>query len=322
MLANLDVLIGLSVVMLGLSLVVTVIGQMVATALNLRGTNLRWGLAVLIQQLHPSQFQPPGSDSRRLSASAKSLVEDVLSHPFISDSKVPYIKRWELASAVRFDEFIKLIVLLGSRAAANADIKWLAENNRLTEPWFNSMMDRVSQRFTMHMRIYTVVISAALVGVIGVDTLHILAMLRNDATLRSGLVSAAQDLVKGGAPTAAENQGQNGGGGSAQDALTPQQQVQNFQKSVLALLPKDQSVGGLLSMTWPPTFPPGWLSSPSRWPGILLSMVLLSLGAPFWFNMLKNLTALRPVVAQKQERERAQAGSPPDVGDGISWKDL
>jgi hypothetical protein len=272
--------------------------------------------------LHPSRFQPPGSDSRELNASAKTIVGEALSHPLISDSKVASVKRWELAATIRFDEFVKMILLLGERAAANADVKWLAENSRLTEPWFNSMMDRVSQRFAMHMRIYTVVISAVLVGVTGVDTAHVLTTLRSDSTLRSGLVMAAQDLAKGPPPTGAGTPGANQGGGTAQSGRTPQEQVQDFENSVLKVLPKDQSVGALLNATWPPTFPPAWLSSPGSWPGILLSMALLSLGAPFWFNMLKNLTALRPILAQKEERERAVAAAPPDVGDRISWKDL
>jgi hypothetical protein len=41
--------------------------------------------------------------------------------------------------------------------------------------------------------------------------------------------------------------------------------------------------------------------------GVLASVGLLSLGAPFWFNMLKSLTNLRSVVAAK---ESAEAASP------------
>ncbi len=319
MLANLDVLIGLSVVMLGLSLVVTMIGQILAAALNLRGTNLRWGLAMLVQQLHAARFPPPTADSRALNPGAKSVVEGVLSHPFISDSKAPYVKQWALATTVRFDEFVKMIVILGTRAGDNTDMKWLSENNRLTEPWFNSMMDRVSQRFTMQMRIYTIIISAVLVGVLGVDTPHILKTLRTDSTLRSGLVTAAQDLAKGQAPADVGNQTQPGAGATAQ-GKTPQQYFQEFQTGVLSALPGNQNIQALLSND--PKSPRAWLTSPEEWPGIFLSIALLSLGAPFWFNMLKNLSALRPVLAQKEERERRVATSMPDVGDGISWKDL
>jgi len=36
-------------------------------------------------------------------------------------------------------------------------------------------------------------------------------------------------------------------------------------------------------------------------PGVLTTAALLSLGAPFWFNMLKQLTNLRPLLANKQD---------------------
>ena len=37
--------------------------------------------------------------------------------------------------------------------------------------------------------------------------------------------------------------------------------------------------------------------------GVLVGALLLSLGAPFWFNALKTLVALRPLVATKEQRE-------------------
>ena len=46
-----------------------------------------------------------------------------------------------------------------------------------------------------------------------------------------------------------------------------------------------------------------WTSEPwwQQIPGVLLTAGLLSLGAPFWFSMLKQLTGLRPVLATKQD---------------------
>jgi hypothetical protein len=44
----------------------------------------------------------------------------------------------------------------------------------------------------------------------------------------------------------------------------------------------------------------------NSWKGIFLSWVLLSLGTPFWYDMLKNLLRLRPTLAKQEEQERAQ----------------
>lgn len=42
--------------------------------------------------------------------------------------------------------------------------------------------------------------------------------------------------------------------------------------------------------------------------GVLFGGALLSLGAPFWFNLLKTLMTLRPALAEKADRERAARG--------------
>ena len=42
--------------------------------------------------------------------------------------------------------------------------------------------------------------------------------------------------------------------------------------------------------------------------GIFLTSGLLALGAPFWYNRLKDLTNLRPSIASKQAEQREAAG--------------
>jgi hypothetical protein len=57
-----------------------------------------------------------------------------------------------------------------------------------------------------------------------------------------------------------------------------------------------------------------------RFPGVLLSAVLLSLGTPFWFNLLKRVLSLRSGLAQKDDKERQERESqqappaPPPAG--------
>ncbi|MCH7962969.1 MAG: hypothetical protein IH852_03425 [Bacteroidetes bacterium] len=51
---------------------------------------------------------------------------------------------------------------------------------------------------------------------------------------------------------------------------------------------------------------PGWNYSPGDihfW-GVLVMAAFLSLGAPFWFKALKTMSALRPILAEKEEKER------------------
>jgi hypothetical protein len=59
------------------------------------------------------------------------------------------------------------------------------------------------------------------------------------------------------------------------------------------------------------------LTNPDVWKsangllGMLLAAVLLSLGAPFWFNLLKNLASLRPVIAARAGDAGHDAGRKP-----------
>jgi len=66
-------------------------------------------------------------------------------------------------------------------------------------------------------------------------------------------------------------------------------------KLILQLLPEPYPVP--IYKNWAPNSRAFW--------GLLASAALLSLGAPFWFNALKNLSNLQPVVAKKEHQESA-----------------
>ncbi len=44
----------------------------------------------------------------------------------------------------------------------------------------------------------------------------------------------------------------------------------------------------------------------SSWRGVLLTWILLSLGAPFWYDSLKDLLKLRSTLAKKEETARVE----------------
>ena len=52
----------------------------------------------------------------------------------------------------------------------------------------------------------------------------------------------------------------------------------------------------------------------SKYIGMLISIALLSLGAPFWFNLLKNLTNLRTRLIQNEEKERLERKTQAGLG--------
>ena len=52
-----------------------------------------------------------------------------------------------------------------------------------------------------------------------------------------------------------------------------------------------------------------WKDYPKHFPGVLLSVLLLSLGAPFWFNMLRQLSNLRPFFARKIDEDATKGAN-------------
>ncbi len=135
MLAYLDTLIGFSVVMLLVSLLITLLTQMVSALVNHRGSNLRWGLKTLFEHIDPAAFP-------KLVANASGLAHEILRHPLISDSwlsnlgpvkrllEVRFVKtvlgRFQLASAIRTVELTNVLRQLAASSVQPGVLKDLA----------------------------------------------------------------------------------------------------------------------------------------------------------------------------------------------------
>jgi len=55
------------------------------------------------------------------------------------------------------------------------------------------------------------------------------------------------------------------------------------------------------------TYVVSWTDSWRHFPGILMSALLLSLGAPFWFNTLRTLASLRPILAGQADPSKSES---------------
>jgi hypothetical protein len=160
--------------------------------------------------------------------------------------------------------------------------------------WFGSAQDRAEQWFQIHVRMVTIV-AAILVSVfLQLDTVEIYDKLRHEPKLVEALVKAAPGTLEQGA------------------AVQGQPDADAREKAFADLMARIDSTGFEL-------LPAGWFA---RWPaekfwwfnhlfGLALSAGLLTLGAPFWFNLLKNLTSLRPAVASLVEKRPTSAPALP-----------
>jgi hypothetical protein len=273
---NLDVILSFAAVMLGVSMLIMVLTQIVSTVLNLRGAHLKQGLEQL--------FREAGLDDK-----AAELARSVLKHPLLADGL--FTNR--LAPAVRKVELFGVIALLQKGAEYKPIAEKIEGTKKTIEEWFDSTMDRTSHKFAASMRIVTVAFSFLMALGIHLDSLEVLSQLSTNGDLRASLLASsnvlqhqAETILAG--PVVAP---------AGRDVGTLVSQV----KEIHAALDKSQ-------FRIIPTPYPG-LDFTGHLLGIIVSGVLLSLGAPFWFNLLKTASRLRPILADRADEAPAKDGS-------------
>jgi hypothetical protein len=316
MLKSLDVLIGFSVVMLVGSFAATLLTHAFTSIVNTRGGHLLRGLSDILQHIDPT-FE------RKI---VEEISATILKNPLISEVST------RLGSVVSREEFTTLLLSIASgeegkalSGTARDALKKMLQNNGVADPgktlgnirdlalrieqanpgiannvrsnlailreapsaltakihgWFDQTIDRVSLRFTATTRIVTFVAALLVAVVTQMDAIGLVNRLYSDPALRKSLV---EEAIKNVPPTSPS--------GSNQIAITV----------VDAALAKS----GVLSIS-------GWKdSSPQKLIGTLLSAALLSLGAPFWYDTLKNVIKLRSTLAQKDDQQRTERQNAP-----------
>jgi hypothetical protein len=187
--------------------------------------------------------------------------------------------RPELATSVRQS----MALLDGAKSAFVARVN----------AWFDQTIDRVSDRFTFTTRDVTFVMGMLLAFAVQLDTPLLVNRLATDPQLRASMVqqSVAIDLQQ-----------------HEFDKIPSEMRNRLFDKLSSADLVSVPASFAEWRANWSGS---GLHLNPV---GVLLSAVLLSFGAPFWFNALKNLLQLRSILAQKDDEQRAQRQNPDSSG--------
>ena len=91
MLRYLDVIIAFSVIMLGLSLVITILNQMISAFLSYRGSNLRWGIQTMLSTLNEGVLGPESKSKTKTNPKrTHSLgIREIWERGFASPGKPP-----------------------------------------------------------------------------------------------------------------------------------------------------------------------------------------------------------------------------------------
>jgi hypothetical protein len=383
-----DTILAFTVVMLLLSLLITVLVQLVISIFNLRGGSLLWGVEQILKSCPELQNYSktiaekilkhrsiaPGKRLAKAigSKEMKSIIMDVykdldrqtsnnnnnknaeeekkifeaikkaLSDSFgeeVKDNTEKIVKQFEELFPEEVNKIIAAVHLL-EKNVTGLILK--------IDTWFETVMRRTTERFTMMTRVWTVVFAVIVTIGFNVDSRKLLLDLSTDAGLRETLASSANQVlgkaeavlniepiatkalmaIKGDLP---ENIRENipdqitniedGADWLKQHVKDREQQkkvLDNYRLEYDKLARERlgtvmEQAKGLRADLEEARLTIG----PGKWPwqnwrgwphlfGLLMTIAFLSLGAPFWFNALRGISNLRPLLAGRVDPSKQE----------------
>lgn len=296
-----DVAIGLTIIYLGASLYVTIVNEYIAQGLKLRSKQLKEDLKKLIdspeltKQLAANPALKPFFDETMRSASfidTKVLAQQLvagLNTAATTEVTMKGIATW--ISALNRDQKDKngnpipydiKGPLLGLAASAGPTVEKFVSDLSV---WFDTSLTMMGEKYKRDMQRNSFWIGLIIAICFNLDTINIVAHLHKDKEMRETIAAYATDLVnnvKEDVFTKCE--------AMATDKREKDPGCNALKELREGLLSRNQTFGKLpigMPAGWPLTLP---LTAPIGW---LLTALAISLGAPFWFDLLNRLVNIR-----------------------------
>lgn len=317
--AVLDVAIGLIGMFICLSLLCTVINELIATVLKLRATTLADGIKKLIDD-----------NALRTAFAAHGLVRSA--QAAAGEQQPSYLPGRDFAMALlgSLDPAKPLKTMQDVEAAINSlpqsrirdalMAHTIAADGKLDRlrsdiaRWFDESMDRVSGVYKRKLKVIALIVGVLVALAFNADSIRVYKLLWHDSSLRATAVARASDLVD---PTS-----------SVPQRTTSIRSPRSAPDPALAVDPAANAPhpsGDLLTVTQLNNIedslrplPIGWTASEWNTPenaasnrsigwqvlskiaGLLVTVLAISLGAPFWFDVLSRVTNIRGSGAKPQ----------------------
>jgi hypothetical protein len=283
MLKSLDVLIGFSIIMLLVSAAVTVLTQVITGAFGWRGRHLVRGVVTILNQIDP-KITP---------FCLRQIAVAALRHPLIARAE------GRLGTVIQREELTRVLLELaagkepGGKSLdeyARATLKRVLETNGIANP--AEVLDNI------HLLALKL---EALRPDLPSPVRHTIAVVTEAPSQFAARLHTSFDETMDRVTQRFARHARLVAGAIAL-LVAAGLQLDAFE--VLRRLASDSATAyAILPQTWTRT----------RLPGITLSAMLLSLGAPFWYNALKDLVGLRPILARKEQAHREQRQSSRDA---------
>ncbi len=286
MLAILSIIIGIVFVLLLFSMLTSAVVEVYHAAFSSRGKHLRDTLEIMLGKEVCDQFYQH-EYFRQLSSASKphsslklpiwidkgtfsSILADVLTP---ADSKLSVPERIQLVQNANLRRVL--------------DFLWRQSHGDITvfqkkvEEWFDDVMARAKDWFGDSTKWRLFFIGLALAGILNADTLQIYKSLSINSALRDELVKNAETFVTGHQSVAGIDTSKSFDQSKSDFTATKQMYVETVQ-SPLGL--------GWSSSTILPADYFSWLIKLVGW---VLTGVAVTLGAPFWYDMLRKMISLK-----------------------------
>jgi hypothetical protein len=314
----LEVVIGIVFVYLLLSILCTSANEWVAALTRRRGEMLRKGIRQLLEK---QPIKDGGNPNEFLDAFYKhpliaSLIHDKRHPAYIAPrtfvAVVTDLLTKEKPGSVEFEHFEKggealppgnvrtSVLALVQRSNRDLEVAQLA-----AEGWFNDAMDRVNGWYKRRTQLWTIIIALLLTLVANANTVNIVKKLGNDPVLRAAVVEEAKVRAQKPRPTiSVEYKDED-------DPTNPtirRNEGNELSQNEMDLL--GQMLGWHDNVFWDKGgnywSKQIWLERVVGW---LLTMLAVSLGAPFWFDILNKIMNIRfagksPAEAPKQPEKK------------------
>ena len=273
-----DIGLGLGLVYLLLSLIPTAVTELLASLLNRRAVTLRAGIdnmlkgtqladelykTSLVRSLYRGTRKPAAIPARLFASALLGLLDKPGARQGISSTV-----------AALSDQSIGGGCLKALLTEAGNDIEKLKEK---LAAWFDSAMERVSGWYKRWAQIVSLVVALLIAGVINADTIQIVRFMSADAAARATLSQQAVSVAQGENPPATPS--------TLDDAREILSDLETFG----------------IPLGWPEV-PVGWTQWALKIIGLFITAVAMTLGAPFWFDLLKKVSGLRGNQATAETR--------------------
>lgn len=187
------------------------------------------------------------------------------------------------------------------------------------EGWFDASMDRVSGWYKRRVQVIILILGFGVAISLNADTTYIAQRLATDPALRTKVAVAAEEFADAekAARESANKPPANGQAGTPETSAAANAQMaeakKKFEKNVADVknlgLPLGWEVDGSDEhLRWPgfrlwqAGVPTAWYQQLRfHWLGWLLTAFAISLGAPFWFDLLNRLIVVRSTVKPKEK---------------------